>query len=209
MPTELLVIGAGGHAKVVIEAIQKKSDASRIVLADQDSTKEGKKMLGNISIKHLNYWAALPEQYHVAIGGNKERQQLSIVAQEQGKQPFTVVHPDASVSPSANLGGGCFVAAKVVIAAEAKIGEGCIINHGAVVDHDCQIGAYSHIAPNVTLGGDVEVGRECLIGAGAIILPMVKIGSQVIVGAGAVIISDIPDHQTVMGVPGRSISSDA
>lgn len=208
MSTELLVIGAGGHARVVIEAIQEKSQDSLIILTDQDLAKEGKKVLGSISIKHLKNWAELPEQYHAAIGNNQARHQLSVLAQEQGKQPFTVVHPDAYVSPSVRLGGGSFVAAKAVISTEAKISVGCIINHGAIVDHDCRIGSFAHIAPNATLGGGVEVGSGCLIGASATILPMVKIGSDVVVGAGAVVICDIPDNQTVMGNPGRCVSPD-
>ena len=208
MPTELLVIGAGGHARVVIEAIKGKSQDCLIILTDQDLAKEGKKVLGSIRIKYLKNWAELPGQYHAAIGNNQARQQLSVLAQEQGKQPFVVVHPDAYVSPSAHLGGGSFVAAKAVISAEAKISEGCIINHGAIVDHDCRIGSYAHIAPNATLGGGVEVGSGCLIGASATILPMVKIGCDVVVGAGAVIICDIPDNQTVMGNPGRCVSPD-
>lgn len=207
MPTDILVIGAGGHAKVVIEAIQAKSQDCHIHLVDQDCTKEGKKILGNILIECLKNWTELPEQYHIAIGNNQIRQQLSLVALEQDKQPFTAVHPDACISSSACLGRGSFVAAKAVIAAEAKIGNGCIINHGAIIDHDCCIGSYSHIAPSSTLLGGVEVGPGCFIGAGATILPMVKIGCHVVVGAGAVITSDIPDHQTVVGVPGRIVIS--
>ena len=201
MTTKLLVVGAGGHAKVVIEAIQDKHQDCLIVLADDDLTKEGEEVLGNIAIESLKNWAELPEHYHVAIGNNNTRQELSIIAQDKGKLPFTVVHPDAYVSPSAHIGAGSFVAAKAVISAEAKISEACIINHGAIVDHDCRIGGYSHIAPNATLGGGVEVGSGCIIGASAIILPMVKVGCDVVIGAGSVVIRDISDHQTVMGNP--------
>ena len=208
MPTELLVIGAGGHAKVVIEANQATNPGCHIFLADQDILKEGKILLGNIPIRILGNWEALPEQYHVAIGDNQARQQVNIEAQEQGKQPFTIVHPDACVSPSASLESGVFVAAKAVIAAEAKIGEGCIINHGTIIDHDCCVGSYSHMAPNSTLSGGVQVGQGCLIGAGATLLPMVKIGDHVVVGAGAVVTCDVPDNQVVVGVPGRCHCSD-
>lgn len=207
MPTELLVIGAGGHAKVVIEAVWEKSQACHIMLADQDITKEGEKVLGTISIKYLKNWAELPEQCHIALGNNQVRQQLSIVAREQGKQPFTVVHPDASVSPSAYLGNGSFVAAKAVISTEARIREGCIINHGAIVDHDCQIEAYSHIAPNVTLGGGVCVCSGVLIGAGAVILPGIRIGEDAVIGAGAVVTSDVEDSVIVAGVPARVVQT--
>ena len=206
MPTELLVIGAGGHAKVVIEAIQENSQARCIILADQDKTKVGQKVLGKLAIQNLNSWAKLPMQCHVAIGDNRIRQQLNIEAMEQGKQPLTVMHTNASVSPSACLGSGSFVAAKVVISAEAKIEEGCIINHGSIVDHDCRIGAYSHIAPNATLGGGVDVGRRCLIGAGAVLLPGIKLGDDVTVGAGSVVVKDISSGEVVYGVPAKCLN---
>ena len=205
MPTELLVIGAGGHAKVVIEAVRETSRECQILLADQDISKKGQEVLGNISIKYLENWSELPEQCHIAVGNNQARQQLSIVAQEQGKRPFTVVHPDASVSPSAYLGSGSFVAAKAVISAEACIGEGCIVNHGAIIDHDCRIEAYSHIAPNVTLGGDVCVCSGVLIGAGAVILPGIRIGEGAVIGAGAVVTENVKDSEIVAGVPARVV----
>lgn len=205
MPIELLMVGAGGHAKVVIEAVQAVNPACHILLADEDITKEGKKLLGNIPIHYLRNWEKLPDQCHIAIGNNQERERLSIVAHEQGKQPFTIVHPDAFVSLSAVFGSGNFIAAMVVISAEVKISEGCIINHGAIVDHDCYIGAYSHIAPNSTLSGGVKVGKGCLIGTGATLLPMVEIGDHVVIGAGAVVTCNVPDNQIVTGVPGRCV----
>jgi len=205
MPTDLLLLGAGGHAKVVVEAIQEKYHDCQIILVDQDSTKEGSKLLGSILIGSLHNWTVLPDLYHVAIGDNQERSRLSAIAQDEDKIPFTLIHPEAYVSPSARIGSASFVAAKAIISAEAEIGEGCIINHGAIVDHDCKIGSYTHIAPNATLGGSVEVGSRCLLGSGASILPGVKIGCDVVIGAGAVINCDIPDNQKVIGVPGRSV----
>lgn len=206
MPTEILVIGAGGHSKVVIEATMAQFPTCSIRLADQDILKEGKALLGRFSIEYLRDWSKFSKQCHIAIGNNQRRQELSFVALEHGKKLFTVVYPDACVSPSASLGNGSFVAAKAVIAAETVIGEGCIINHGAIVDHDCHVGPYSHISPGATLVGGVEVGTRCIIGAGATILPSVRVGHHVIVGAGAVITRDVPDYQIVVGVPGRRVS---
>lgn len=208
MPTEILVIGAGGHAKVVIEAIQDGHPSYHIKLADHDRAKEGNKVLGKFPIIHLNNWVKLPEFCHVAIGDNQLRQKVHAEAVAQGKQTCTVVHSDARVSPSADIGPGCFVAAKAIVAAEAKIGESCIINHGAVVDHDCNIGNYSHIAPNATLGGGVNIGQGCLVGTNATILPNVKVGDNSVIGAGAVVINDVKANQRLIGVPARCVNSD-
>ncbi len=208
MPTELMVIGAGGHSKVVMEAINSNQQAHRILLVDEDRSKEGSKLLGNIPIIFLENWIGLPELYHIAIGNNRVRQQLGIKGQEYDKKFYTVIHPTACVSPSAHLGKGSFLAAMSVIAAEVEINEGCIVNHGAVIDHNCIIGSYSHISPSSTLGADVEVGERCLIGAGATLLPTIKVGHNVVVGAGAVVTHDVLDNQTVVGVPARCVSSD-
>ena len=208
MPTELLIIGAGGHSRVVIEAIQSKEPTRSVILADENRSKEGSKLLGNIPIRFLENWIGLPELYHIAIGNNRVRQQLGIKGQEYDKKFYTVIHPAACVSPSAHLGKGSFLAAMSVIAAEVKINEGCIVNHGAVIDHNCIIGSYSHISPSSTLGADVEVGDRCLIGAGATLLPTIKVGHDVVVGAGAVVTHDVLDNQTVVGVPARCVSSD-
>lgn len=205
MSTEILLIGAGGHAKVVIEALQISEPDTMVVLVDENMAKAGQKILGKWPIVFLDDWSKLPTQYHVAIGNNHIREKCSLDARKNGKELLTIMHPDAFVSPSTAISAGCFIAAKAVVAAESKLGEGCIINHGAIVDHDCCIGSYSHIGPNVTIGGGVFVGEGCLIGAGATILPLVKIGDHSIIGSGSVITKDVPSNQTIVGVPGRQV----
>jgi sugar O-acyltransferase (sialic acid O-acetyltransferase NeuD family) len=208
MHTELLIIGAGGHSKVVIEAIRVNDELCRIMVADHDMAKQGEKLLGNYVIRALHNWSSLPDSFHIAIGKNEIRKQLAVKGLDQGKEFFSIIHKRACVSDSCNIGNGSFIAANAILAAESKVERGCIINHAAVVDHDCVIGAFSHVAPNATLGGGVQVGEECLIGAGAIILPLVNIGSGVTVGAGAVVTNDIEDNQIVVGVPARCVVLD-
>ncbi len=205
MPTEVLVIGAGGHSKVVTEALLSSQPKARLIVADENVAKVGRTLLGKIFIEYLGDWSDFAGLCHVAIGNNRVRQKFGLKGKKEGKKLFTVVHPSACLSPTATVSNGCFIAAKVVIAAESEFGEGCIINHGAVVDHDCYIGSYSHIAPNATLCGGVIVGRGCLIGAGATILPMVKIGDGTVIGAGAVITGDVLNNQTYIGVPGKRV----
>lgn len=205
MPTEMLIIGAGGHSKVVIEALEASEVDTEIILTDHDDTKSGQFLFGAQLISKLQDWILLPDLFHVAVGNNCYRKKCFLEAREQGKKPVNIVHPKASISPSAKIENGGFVGATAVVSAEVYIGPGCIINHGVIVDHDCRVGSFSHIAPNATLGGGVVVGEECLIGAGATILPEIKIGDRAVIGAGAVILSDVPDGQTYIGVPGRQV----
>lgn len=208
MLTDLMIIGAGGHAKVVIEAVHANNQDCQIYLVDQDETRVGSVLLGNIIVYPLEKWDVAGSSCHVAIGSNTTRKNLGLLAEANKKDLHTVIHPRACVSSTATLGVGVFVAANAIISAEGRIDDGCIINHGAIVDHDCQIGKYTHIAPNATLGGGVKVGQECLIGAGAIIMPLIRVGNNVVVGAGAVVIHDIDDNETVVGVPARCVNSD-
>ncbi len=203
MPTKLVIIGAGGHAKVVVEAIQSGEGNLQVKIVHQDKDKQATKLFGSIPVDYLQSWLELPLKVHVAIGDNKMRQQLGRLALENGKEMITVFHPVAQVSPSASIDSGCFVAANAVIAAQAKVHEGCIVNHGAVIDHDCSVGFFCHIGPNATLGGGARIGSGSFIGSGATVLPEIKIGSNVIVGAGSVVRTDVEDNQVVVGVPAR------
>lgn len=205
MPTEILIFGAGGHAKVVIEAFRLSDPNGQLVLADGDPAKVGERVLGSIPIVSPRNWQDFPEFFHVAIGNNKFRKNIGDEIRKKGKKLLSIEHPDSSISISAVISPGCFIAAKAVVAAESSLDQGCIINHGAIVDHDCSIGPYTHVAPNATLGGGVTVGASCLVGAGATVLPYVKIGNGVVIGAGAVINSDVPDNQIVVGIPGRQV----
>ena len=192
MPTERLsLVGAGGHAKVVLEAVRASHPGMTVCVLDQSP--ENKRLLG-IAVERLP--AALSGAVHVAIGDNAARERVG----QSVAGLFTVVHPAAVISPSARVEAGVFAAALCVIGAEARIGRGSIVNHGAIVDHDCSVGEWSHVAPNATLGGGVSVGRGVLIGAGATVLPGVRIGERAIVGAGAVVLADVAAGLTVSGV---------
>ena len=208
MLTELLIIGAGGHSKVVIEAARGSDQSCHIKVANQDKAKQGERLLDIFEIHFLDDWSTVPDNFHVAIGNNKVRKQLAIAGLNHDKKFSSIIHNLACVSDSCNISSGSFIAANVIVAAQSNIEIGCIINHAAIVDHDCVIGAYSHIAPNVTLGGGVQIGAECLIGAGAVVLPQVKVGKGVTVGAGAVVTNDIEDNRIVVGIPARCKGSD-
>ncbi len=198
----LIIVGAGGHAKVVCEAAQSINKFAFIEVRDDDPLKNDIELLPSIFIKSpigdLNISKA---SIHVAIGNNAARALKGNMLQSQNL--FTVVHPKAIVSPYAKLHFGVFVAANAIVGAGSVVYNGAIVNHAAIVDHDCQIGAWSHIAPNVTLGGGVFIGEGVLIGAGAVVLPKIRIGPHAIVGAGAVVTKDVLSKQIVCGIPAK------
>jgi sugar O-acyltransferase (sialic acid O-acetyltransferase NeuD family) len=204
MRTEIVaLLGAGGHAKVVYDAILAARLAQRVLVRDDDPHLRDAKFLDTRIAVPIGPLEALPELVHVGIGGNRARADLAIRIAAAGRRLLTVIHPGAAVSTRCELGAGTFAAAGAIVAATARVGECAIINHHAVVDHDCAIGRWAHIAPAVALGGGVQVGEGALVGSGAVVLPGVSIGKWVVVGAGAVVTRPVADGETVYGVPAR------
>ncbi len=193
-------VGAGGHAKVVLDAAIA-AGLGRPVVVDDDPMRVETIIMG-VHVK-LRSERTVPRgtSAHVAIGNNLARCRVFNELSEFGCIITTIMHPRATVSSDAKIAAGSFLAAGAVIAPGAMLGIGCIVNHCAVVDHDCDIGPWTHLAPNVALGGGVKIGSHCLIGTGATILPGISIGDRCTVGAGAVVTRHVADASTVSGVP--------
>lgn len=200
----LLLIGAGGHAKVVADAVLATGvSRDRLIVRDGNPARAGTKLLGipvvcpelDVSISGV--------PVHVAIGANGVRRVLADQVSSHGCPLATVAHPLSILSAHAELADGVFVAARAVVAPSARIGRGAIINHGAIVDHDCEVFDFVHVAPGAVLGGSVTVAAEVLIGAGAVILPGISIGKGAVIGAGAVVTKHVPAGQTWVGTPAR------
>jgi len=191
------IIGAGGHAKVVISTLRA---AGYIVTAvyDDDPIKLGSTLSG---VQVQGTTADFPSNGNglIAVGDNIKRE---MIAQRfEGVQWVTVVHPQACVDQSVKLGSGTVVFAGCVIQADSSIGSHVIINTAATIDHDCIVGDYSHIAPGAHLAGGNWVGDRVLLGIGSVVVPGRRIGSDAVIGAGGVVLKDLAPGATAFGVP--------
>jgi sugar O-acyltransferase (sialic acid O-acetyltransferase NeuD family) len=195
---KLVVVGAGGHAKVVVDAARA---AGHTVLAAEGDTGGADDVLGVPVVQPLSQLPA--DSFIIAIGDNAARKSQFEAHVAAGMRPVAVVHPSAIIGENVTVGEGAFIAAGAVVNPDARIGPNVILNTGCTVDHDCAIGAHAHIAPGVALSGGVSVGEGALIGVGAAAVPGAEVGAWAIVGAGATIIDPVPDGATAVGTPAR------
>ncbi len=204
--TRLVILGAGGHGKVVADTAEASGQWSSIVFYDQAWP----------ATSQVADWPVLGTEADllaqrdamrvvVAIGHNATRWQKQQRLAQAGLPLATLVHPHAWVSPRAALGQGTVVFAGAVIQAGAVLGDGCIVNTAATVDHDCRIGAATHISPGAHLGGTVMLGERCWIGIGAVVRNNTSVGDDCTVGAGAVVVADAEGRQTLVGVPAKPL----
>jgi sugar O-acyltransferase (sialic acid O-acetyltransferase NeuD family) len=209
MNLPVIILGAGGHAKVLIDALKLRSvEIAGIV--DPDQEKHGTSILGipvigddDIVLKKAPGTIMLVN----GIGSVKQpklRKQLFDSFKSKGFTFASVLHPSAVVAPDVVLGEGCQVMACAVIQPGSRIGINVIVNTKASVDHDCIISDHVHISPGVTLSGGVTIGRMAHIGAGATVVQGMNIGDNCLVGAGAVVIEDVPAETQVFGVPAKN-----
>lgn len=197
---QLIMLGCGGHGKVVFDALSLSDLSMSLLLCDDNPDLKGKEFAGLFIQSSEELFGNYAGHVHIALGNNKTRQSL-YERLASTCLLFTVTHPKALISKSAQVQPGSFIAAGAILGPESRVGEGCIINHGAVVDHEVHIGAYSHIAPNSTLGGAVTIGKGVLVGAGAVILPGISVGDGAIIAAGAVVTKPVSAHALVKGIP--------
>ncbi len=199
MENKIILFGANGHCKVIIDILQKCDMKINMIVDDNSFITS---VLDYVVVNSKNVKFSELDNLIITIGNNLARKRIS------GKMDCNFVcaiHPKAIISEFVKMGKGTVVMAGAILNVDVLLGEHCIINTGSVVDHDCIIGDYVHISPNATLAGGVVIGEGTHVGIGASIIQGIKIGKWVTIGAGSVILRDIPDFAVVVGVPGNII----
>jgi sugar O-acyltransferase (sialic acid O-acetyltransferase NeuD family) len=203
----VVVVGAGGHGRVVADALLA---AGREVLGFVD--RSGSKVpLDGLPVLGDDAWLSPSGGYDLAngVGGTGAaasrgaRRELQARLEGLGFAFVEVRHPSAIVSPTARIGRGAQLLARSVVQTGAVVGEGAVINTGAVVEHGCEVGAFTHCATGSILCGDVKVGADAHIGAGAVIRQGVVLGDGVVVGAAALVLEPGTGRGPLVGVPAR------
>lgn len=201
---KLVVVGAGGHGKVVL-ATALEAGMEVVGVLDDDPAKWRTTLLGVPIWGPVSTYVEYLEEDEVrlvlAVGDNRLRREL--VSLMPGVAWATLVHPRAYVHPTVALGEGTVVFAGAVVQPFAQIGRHAIINTDAVVEHDCHIGDWAHLASGVRVAGGVEVGEGAFLGAGVVVIPGKRVGRWSTVGAGGVVVRDIPDFSLAYGVPAK------
>jgi UDP-perosamine 4-acetyltransferase len=206
---QILVYGAGGHARVLLEALSHVP-VRVLGLVDADPAKKGLRVLGHEVLGGEEALAGLdPSALRLvnAVGSVRDlsvRRAVFHRFRAAGWKFFGPVHPSAVVARDVSLGEGAQVLSGAVVVTGSVIGANTIVNTRASVDHDCRIGDHVHLCPGVTLSGGVSVGQGSHVGAGATVIQGVRIGAGCLVAAGAVVVRDVPDGAEVFGVPART-----
>lgn len=203
MKQQVVVVGAGGHARVCVELLlQLGYDIVACVgSAPADA------ILGVPVIVGDHHLAILRDQgirlAFVALGDNRLRKRLAETCESLGYAFVNAVSPHAVVSENATLGNGVAIMPRAVVNVGAIIGDFVVINTGATVDHDCQLGKAVHVAPQCGLAGSITIGEGSLIGIGSSLLPGIRVGSYAVVGAGSVVTRDVPEGKVTFGTPAK------
>ena len=207
-----VVLGAGGHARVVIDALRASRVAIPSALLDADPRLWGKELMGVKIIGGDDQLGQLKAEgvggFVIglgAVGDNRPRRRLFTMALAHGLTPVTIRHPQAVCSGSAQIGPGSVVLACAVINAGASVGVNVIVNTGAIVEHECVVEDHAHLATGSRLASRVRVGPYAHVGLGASVRQGITIGEGAVVGAGAVVVKDVEAWTVVVGVPARKL----
>ncbi|MEP6754340.1 MAG: acetyltransferase [Chthonomonadales bacterium] len=205
---KVVVIGAGGHARAVIDAIQASGKATAFAVVCDDGNMWGENIFGVPIVGNDEMLCQLENEgathFVNAVGSlNNWRVRESIykTGLASGLKPWTVIHPSAVISDHAIIGSGCQIMPGAHIIAGAVVGSNVLLNTRSVVEHDCCVDDHAFLATGAVLSGGVKVGEGALIGSGASVRQGITIGCGATVGVGSAVVKDVAPGETVVGNP--------
>lgn len=206
MTLPVIILGAGGHARVLVEALRRQEVAIEgcTAVAAPERLPDGIRFLGGDEAVFARDPGTIRLVNGIGSVRNSERRGAVFEqCRERGFRFASVFHPSAVVAADVALAEGAQLMAGAIVQPGAEVRDNVIVNTGARIDHDCILEAHVHVAPGAVLSGGVHVGRGAHIGTGAVIIQGIRIGENALVAAGAVVVRDVPDHARVKGNPAR------
>jgi len=208
-----IIIGAGGHSRVVYDILQYDHNAD--IVAFIDNAPRGSEetiMCGPVAGDHDVVPDLIKKRgvggFIVAVGDNEIRKRHYEKFRDMGLEPISAIHPNAHISETADIGQGSVVCAGAALSTNAEIGRNAIINTGSIIEHETTLADHTHVGPGTTLAGRVTVGRETFIGMGCSVKEYTSIGKKATVGAGSVVLEDVNADTTVVGTPAEVTNDD-
>lgn len=214
IPEAALIIGAGGHGRVVLDILNACNVVRPVGFLDSNTEIRGRRIDGVPVLGHPDQLEAIAAEHEVnaiivAIGDNGIRRAMARRVDAADLKLVNAVHPSATIAHNAIVGRNVVIAAGVVVCAHCQVGDSVILNTGCIADYQCMIGEGVHICPGVRLAARVKVEPGAFVGIAATVIPRICIGYEAVVGAGAVVLDEIPPMATAVGVPARLIRLDA
>ncbi len=198
----LLIIGCGGHSKVITEIAETLNykDINYLELNNNKKEYLGFKVLSNIKENYTG-------EFIVAIGDNFERERvyLNFLMENKFSKPCILIHPKSVISKRASVGSGTVIMANSTVNSHAKIGKGVIINSSSILEHDCVMDDFSSLSPGSKIGGSVSIGKRTAIGIGACVNNGIKIEDDVVLGSNSLATKNISKESLYYGSPAKFI----
>lgn len=210
MKKPVIIIGGGGHARVLLDAL-RLNDISILGFTDPNTASSSFSVLGvpflggDTSILQFNPMEVELVNAVGSVGSTELRKQIYLKFRSKGYSFATVIHPSAIISQDTSLSDGVQVMAGAIIQAGCRVGSNTIINTRASVDHDCILSDHVHVAPGAILSGNVQLCKGVHVGCGATIIQQICVNENSIVGAGAVVLRDVDANRTVIGIPAKEV----
>ena len=208
----MLIAGAKGFAKEVLEVVYQTAPAAQLAFYDDVSTDLSALLHGRYPIlrtaAEARQWLAQDRRFALGVGGPGARRALAEKLRALGGELTSVLSPRAIIGAFGNrIGAGCSVMSGAVLTSDVALGEGVLVNLNCTIGHDCVLGDYCEISPGAHLSGHVVLGPRCVLGTGAVVLPGVSIGAGTVVGAGSVVTKDLPANVVAVGAPAKAIKT--